>query len=516
MRFLLGIILLVVSSASDAQHLLGLTPSNYAGTNALAHNPAFVADTRYKLYVNLVGNDISLINNYLSYTAPFSIIKLFNNNVSSEFRNSRGQIVFKEEYLAENLNGKDKRANMSGDLRGPSLLFTLNDKHAFALTSRMRYGVNIKDVTEPTARLMRYGPGNINVARLADDQHFKLNANGYTELGLTYGRVLVNDGDMFIKAGISIKRLVGMFNLHVLNNNASFKVVPKPNTPNKVTVDVSNTDILYGYTKQEAYENFSLSLPWFFGSKSAGGGWAADVGVVYEYRPDVGKYDYRDEKHRKRLDPSVNKYKYRLAVSLTDWGFLRYNNTAYANQFVVQGRTFLVDNEKFKNIKDINGIINGFNQTINTLDLPQKTDFSVAIPSSLQVSFDNQVRDNIYVNAVWIQNMVNSSRIGMAQQSLLAVTPRYESRWLELAVPLSLIDNYSRFSIGLAARLGPLTLGTDHLGGILNIGNPRGLDFYFNAAIPVFRPKPQSPLVCPPGQDTRPKRRFNKLLFWRK
>ncbi len=515
MRYLLGVILLTMAWASDAQHLLGLTPSNYAGTNALAHNPALVADTRYKLYVNLIGNDISLINNYLSYTAPFSIIKLFNNNVSSEFRNSRGQIIFKEEYLTEKLNGRDKRANVGGDLRGPSLLFTLNDKHAFALTSRMRYGVNVRDVSEPTARLMRYGPGNINVARLADNQHFKLNANGYAELGLTYGRVLVNDGDMFIKAGITIKRLIGLFNLHFINNNASFKVVPKPSTPNKVTVEVSNTDILYGYTEQGSYKNISLSLPWFFGNKAAGGGWAGDVGVVYEYRPDFGKYDYRDEKHRKRLDPSVNKYKYRIAVSLTDWGFLRYNSSAYTNQFVIQGRKFVVDDDKFKNIKDANGVEYGIDQTIYIYDLPKITDFSVAIPSSVQVSFDNQVRENIYINAVWIQNMVDQSRIGMAQQSLLGVTPRYESRWIELAVPLALIDNYSKLSVGLAARFGPLTLGTDHLGGILNIGNPRGLDFYFNAAIPVFRPKPESPLLCPPGQNSKPKR-TKKLMFWKR
>ncbi|MBC8155252.1 MAG: hypothetical protein H7Z72_20370, partial [Bacteroidetes bacterium] len=36
-----------------AQHWLGLTPSNYAGVNAIFQQPAQVADSRYRLSVQV-------------------------------------------------------------------------------------------------------------------------------------------------------------------------------------------------------------------------------------------------------------------------------------------------------------------------------------------------------------------------------------------------------------------------------------------------------------------------------
>ncbi|MFN8355768.1 MAG: DUF5723 family protein [Spirosomataceae bacterium] len=515
MRILFFLWLSVLGIPLHAQHLLGLTPSNYAGTNALAHNPAFVVDSRYKVYINLVGNDFFVINNYVSYDAPFSLLKLMNRSVPNEYKSSAGKVVFKEDYLQENINGNDKRAHFGGDLRGPSVLFSINDKQALALTSRVRYGVNMNGFSEPVANLLRFGPGNHDyVPRSADNQHFALNANGYMEVGLTYGRVLVNDGDWFVKVGASVKRLVGLYNLHLNSPNASYEVVPSVVDPTKVSVRVQNSAFLYGYTDQGSYKDFLPTPRFLTGKDAAGGGWAFDIGFVYEYRPDFSKYDYIDEKHKKRLDPSQNKYKYRLAVSLVDWGFLRYNNAKYVGQYSIQGRDFTIDESYFTNLKDANGVTYGFDRTFYVYNLPKNTSFAAALPSSIQASFDSQIRDKVYMNLFWVQNVVGDFQVGMKQQSQLAVTPRYESRWFEFALPVALLDQYSRLSIGAATRLGPLTVGTDHLGGLLNLGKPRGLDFYFNVAVPIFQKRPPSPLMCPPWQEEKP-RFWQKVQFWK-
>ena len=55
------------------------------------------------------------------------------------------------------------------------------------------------------------------------------------------------------------------------------------------------------------------------GDQSAGAGWGVDVGIVYEYRPDNRKYVYR-QKGVVKLDPSKNKYEFRVGVSLLDIG----------------------------------------------------------------------------------------------------------------------------------------------------------------------------------------------------
>ena len=59
----------------QAQQWLGISGSNYAGTNSIYNNPANVADSRHKLYVNLVANDVFISNNYVGYNAPYSILK---------------------------------------------------------------------------------------------------------------------------------------------------------------------------------------------------------------------------------------------------------------------------------------------------------------------------------------------------------------------------------------------------------------------------------------------------------
>jgi hypothetical protein len=63
---------------------------NFAGTNALYHNPAFVADSRYSVYVNVVGTQFYTANNHVKYEAPYSFLSLITNTVSDEYRNESG------------------------------------------------------------------------------------------------------------------------------------------------------------------------------------------------------------------------------------------------------------------------------------------------------------------------------------------------------------------------------------------------------------------------------------------
>ena len=63
--------------------------------------------------------------------------------------------------------------------------------------------------------------------------------------------------------------------------------------------------------------------------------------------------------------------------------------------------------------------------------------------------------------------------------SSLSITPRWEGKWFEVAMPFVLFDNYNAFAFGIAGRIGPLFLGTDNLGSFLNINKPRSTDIYF-------------------------------------
>jgi hypothetical protein len=101
-----------------------------------------------------------------------------------------------------------------------------------------------------------------------------------------------------------------------------------------------------------------------------------------------------------------------------------------------------------------------------------------------------------YVNALWVQGLRSSKGLAIKPQTVLAVTPRYERRWVEISAPLALLDSYRVLAIGVAARVGPVIIGTDHLGGLLDIGKPRGLDFYFALYAPFFHRRPKDPNKC--------------------
>ena len=100
------------------------------------------------------------------------------------------------------------------------------------------------------------------------------------------------------------------------------------------------------------------------------------------------------------------------------------------------------------------------------------------------------------MNTLWVQNLRSPSAFGMKAESVLAVTPRYEHRWYELSVPVSLMNRYSSLGVGLAGRVGPLWFGTDHLTALLNIGKPKVFNVYFGVSAGLFRRPPQSPNRC--------------------
>ena len=120
-----------------AQQWLGISGSNYAGTNSVYNNPANLADSRYKLYINLVGNDLFFANNYVGWNAPYSVLQLLTNTAAQEYRNSKNVIIFKNAYYAINKGGEPFHANLLDDLRGPSAMLTINDKHSVGLLTRL-------------------------------------------------------------------------------------------------------------------------------------------------------------------------------------------------------------------------------------------------------------------------------------------------------------------------------------------------------------------------------------------
>jgi hypothetical protein len=485
-------------SVGQCQHWLGYSSSNYAGTNGLFLNPAAVVDSRFKLYVNLAGNDFFAVNNYIAYNAPYSILGLMTNTVSNKYRNERGLIIWKDAYYQENLNGKPKHLHAGGDVRGPSLMYSFkNRKYAIGLTTRGRYQLDMTNVSEEIARVIRYGTDPPELQNVPyKNQSATLTNNGFLELGLTFGAVLKDEDEDFWKVGITAKRLIGMTNTHASMFETDYTIVPVPNAPEREVIKAQRLNGYYGYTTDDAL-NFKPTPSWLFGNSPAGSGWGLDLGVVYEYRPDIQDFKINTGKAGQRIsDPNKNKYKFKVSAAITDIGAIRYKNPSTVRQMDVSRQDVTFSYASFDQQNSINKALGALNYTLSIRADESFRAFTVGLPTAFNVSFDYLYKKNWYINTRWVQRLGGYDNINVKAQSVLAITPRYERKWLEVAIPVSVFDNYSNFAVGLGLRIGPLVLGSDNLGGLLSIGQTRGLDFYFNLYAPLFHAKPKDPNKC--------------------
>ena len=501
-KSLFCLLFLAVNLSVFAQQWSGISGSNYAGTNSVYNNPANLADSRYKLYINLVANDLFFANNYVGWNAPYSVFQLLTNTAATEYRNSQKVIIFKNAYYDINKGGEPFHANLLDDFRGPSVLFTLNDKHSVGLLTRIQTIVNLNGFSEPLAEVIRLGTDTSSLK----NQRFNVsgtsvNMNSYAEIGLSYGLVLKDEDEDFIKVGVTLKRVIGLYSSHIKIQEADYEIVDDPTDlslpPNrkKQILKINNLKADYGYTNEGSYKSARVSPNWALGNQSAGAGWGVDLGVVYEYRPDNRKYAYR-EKGIRKLDPSKNKYEFKIGISLLDIGGITYNNPNYVKNWQVD-----VTNKTFNSsdVSMINGSDDAYkriNDVIGLNDLNSQSNFTTGLPSCFQINLDYHLRDKFYVNSLWVQGLRGNQSMSMKMPSSLSITPRWEGKWFELAMPFVLFDNYNAFSFGIAGRIGPLFLGMDNLGSFLNINKPRSTDIYFGLSIPIFRKPPTLPNAC--------------------
>jgi hypothetical protein len=100
----------------------------------------------------------------------------------------------------------------------------------------------------------------------------------------------------------------------------------------------------------------------------------------------------------------------------------------------------------------------------------------IYLPTALSGQLDYHIRDEWYLNGTVLIPVMFSSR-QIYRPSHLTVTARYESRNLEVALPVSLY-HFSRFQVGFSVRIWNLTVGTDNLLGFTHLVDFTGLNGY--------------------------------------
>ena len=438
-----------------AQNNFGSLQSNYMPTNSVFINPSSILDAKVWLDINIVGAG-SYVNNDLVYLQDQSWL-----GIARDAR--RGTINIDEDDIQYNQTRRKYHAYNRNFVHALSGVWSQGD-FAAGLSTGVRSYTDVRGIPDYVARFIENGVANYTLQHDIDYelQRARITSSNFGEIKGTFAYTfLKRSRDMFM-AGVSVSKFFpiagGGLNIYDVNFN------------------VDNDSLI-------RYDDFVVDAMYTPNPQfNTGKGWGVDLGFTYQrmlgeastYYPNSAKYGCRD-----------NSYKYKLGVSIMDIGSIRFPE----DQVQYAGYNFSSFNwEDYQDVEvNEDNPTDLFAQQENNIaqgNVRQPNKMSLPTFISAQVDY-NLWASRIYVNGTWIQSIPSGRRtFGARHANSLSVTPRYESYWIELALPVSLYE-YRYPQLGAALRLGPLTVGTDKLISWLANTNLYGADIYVHLKVPI-------------------------------
>ena len=455
-KMLIAWLCLCLPVCLSAQYNFGIGNGNYSGILGARINPAVTAGSPLKWEVNLVSGDM-LYDNTFVYIPHGSVPVL---GFKSIYNGIIDNNHFSTHYDPANPN-KLYQFTMSTEVIGPSIRFNMGTNQSIGFTIAARSYENMHDLPGTTAQnafsyLMQTDLWN----KPLSDYSSRVNGMGWLEYGLNYSAVLVNNGKSQLKFGIDLKYLQGVVAAYVQNTHLNYKLSDTAN------LQFTNSSVDYGRTDYDSYRKIGS-----YNDLNHGQGVGADLGLVYVHKSDPN-------------DPIP--YDYRLGISVMDMGAIDFNRNAAA--FHLQ-----TDTGNFSAWRQVHLTSNiAVDKTLSAVfyhgdSTKSKTagHFTMAMPTALSFQGDFRLAQHLFMNTTIVKGLHHGAKTGVEQPDLYSLTPRFESAWWELSVPLSMLYYGEwRPRIGLAMRVGWFFIGGDAPGSLLGLGNMEGADVY--AGVRIF------------------------------
>ncbi|MGS0525074.1 DUF5723 family protein [Zobellia nedashkovskayae] len=416
--------LLVLGAISvKAQSYVGFLTDNYSGVNSLIANPANITDSRFKTDINIVGASTFFSNDYYG-------LKL-GDVITSDFDfDTDGKKYPKD---SNNFFG-------NADVLGPSFMFNLTPTSSLAVFTRGRVGYNVNKINGDTFESLS-NDFDENDDLMIDEEDVYLTANAWAEIGITYAQVLMNKDQHFLKGGISLKYLQGMGNAYASGKDITIDYdadgTPLPGGQTTGSIE-SVGEVNYGHSDNidDNFEDFEVEIV------DGATGFGVDLGAVYEWRPDYASYASTDGANSFK---HLNKYKLKLALSISDIGSINYKNGTQ-NTYDITGT---VNEDDFENEDNLEDLLNNL-YTQTSVDASEK----FALPTALHFNVDYSLNNRFYLNlntdfSLRSNSKVNTNRI----PTMVSFTPRFESKWFSFYMPLSITQGSgAQWGAGFRAR----------------------------------------------------------------
>lgn len=420
-----------------AQNYIGHRIDNYSGIHGVMYNPASVFDSRMRADINLVSFGVSAGNDY----AGLNLTQLGSGEDGFDFE--------------EEVNQNPTDANnfyINTDVMGPSFMFNLSPKSSIGLITRVRGLFNISNIS---GTLYENITNDFDTAQDFDFaiENLSGTAHLFAEIGVAYGRQLLYNQQHFLKGGLTLKYLNGAGGLFVHSPNLSGNY--------NATQETLNTTGSFEYGTTVDFDNEDLNF------ESMASGLGADIGFIYEFRPDTTGISSR----------SQNKYKLKLGLSITDLGALKYDESTVSAYNV----TGSVNAQDFED-EDIETVLEENYPGTETLETVQ-----LRLPTALHLMADYHLKNKFYLNLQSSLSMIsNTQERANRITNSLTLSPRIETKWFSAYMPLS-VRQYAGFAWGVGLRAGPLTIGSASALSNLMSNNSKAADVYLGLKVPIYQ-----------------------------
>lgn len=439
------------------QEQIGLRLNFLSGISSVRLNPAAPAASPYRWEVSIAEGSAFLSNNYLF------------------FRNARTGDLLNEELtqnilLAPDLanpetmppghlvldfynDARRRFAYSSVTIGGPSFYYKIDRYNSLGLITGARF---IGSATGIDNDFSYYKFNQLRADELFTVSPFQIGMMGFSEIGLNYTLSSPAPEGSF-NLGITAKFLQG-YDALFFSSKRDFDLA------RIVGNGLAGTSgrFKYGYSQNLVSEDYSPEV--------TGRGIGFDIGMfvtVDGFEP--------------------GEYIWKIGFSILDIGEVRFQDTAERHNILSNNNDVKLYPENYEFVKDQSDLREltrafSFDVVGDSLATMQDNSISMMLPSAVSLQVDHAITSTVFIGGLF-HHYLPLSNDGVRRGSLLALAPRFENKWVSLNLPVS-IYNWQQVRFGAALRLGPFTIGTDHLGAWMNRKDLYGSDIY--AAFTLF------------------------------
>lgn len=412
---------------------IGLNVGRFTGMQGAILNPANNVNSPLIWDINLVSAGVHFQNNY-AFLQNTNLPDLLRNYDDIERISTTVEAPnASDALLLDFFDNTSKRfAYFNSELMGPSFRMSKND-WSFGVFIRARSSIGGSRIP---ANLGYYDFLRQDFYQNFEATPFAISGAVWAEGGVNVAKEIHYDGYSSLALGVTLKYIAPFAAFYFVNHDTQ---VLSRAVNDTLLFQVGNVSYAYaGPSVANSANNNNDNM------RSIGHGAAADIGLTYTLGHDP-------------VD-----YKLKVGIALLDIGkmWLRQN----AQQHTINTQEALdIYTEEFTNIENEQEFFDLLsNESLQAgLATFVSSTFNMWMPGALSLQADLAITKALYVNATMLRRLSFGGR-SLQRPNLLALTPRLETRFLAVSLPL-LLYNDRDFLLGAAVKFDPIILGSDNI-----------------------------------------------------